>query len=174
MVDANFVLNLVETVGILVGVTIGIIEIRNIRETRRYEAADQFLQYSTGMQATDAWISFLNNRDFSSYEEWSEKYGPRANPEAASYLYNQWFYFNALGKHVKRGYIELDEALTYLSPILIIPIWEKSKPLFEHWRKRYNYPTMFDDFEYLYNMTKERHQEVVYTPPPPLKQTPAQ
>lgn len=32
MVDANFVLNLVETVGILIGVTVGIIEIRNIEK----------------------------------------------------------------------------------------------------------------------------------------------
>jgi hypothetical protein len=172
MVDATFLLNLVETVGILIGVTIGIIEIRNIRETRRYETANQFLQYASSIQTMDAWISFLNNRDFSSYEEWSEKYGPRTNPKAARYLYNQWFYFNALGKHVKRGYIELDEALTYISPIQIIPVWEKSKPIFEEWRKRYNHPTMFDDFEYLYNRTKERYQKVVYTPPPPLIQTP--
>jgi hypothetical protein len=169
MVDATFVLNLVETVGILVGITIAIMEIRKSREARRFETADQLLQYAASKESVEAWISFLNNRDFSNYEEWSEKYGPRVNPEVAKYLYSQWFFFNALGKHLQNGYIELDDVLTYMSPIMIYSIWEKSKPIFDEWRSRYNHPTMFADFEFLYNKTKERHQEVVYTPPPPLR-----
>ena len=42
MVDATFALNLVETVGILVGVTIAIIEIRKSREDRRNQVAENF------------------------------------------------------------------------------------------------------------------------------------
>jgi len=131
MVDATFVLNLVETVGILVGITITIMEIRKSRVARRFETADQFLQYAASIESTEAWISFLNNRDFSNYEEWSEKYSPRVNPEVAKYLYTQWFYLNALGKHLQKGYIELDDVLTYTSPIMIYSIWEKSKPIFD-------------------------------------------
>jgi hypothetical protein len=169
MVDATFALNLVETVGILVGITIAIIEIRKSREARRFETADQLLQYAASTQSAEAWICFLNNRDFSNYEEWSEKYGPRVNPEVAKYLYSQWFYFNALGKHLRKGYIELDDVLTYTSPIIVYSIWEKCKPIFDEWRSRFNHPAMFEDFEYLYNIMKERHLEVVYTLPPPLK-----
>jgi len=47
MVEATFVLNLVETVGILVGVAIAIMEIRKGREERGNQFSLEFVRYTS-------------------------------------------------------------------------------------------------------------------------------
>jgi hypothetical protein len=172
MVDANFVLNLVETVGILIGVTIGIIEIRNIREERKNQLIDQTLQNYNKIETSEVWIKSIVQR-FSSYEEWAEKYGPYTNPEAAKYMYAMWNYYNVVGTHIRDGLIDADYWLRMrIWPITVIAIWEKCKVIFEEWREFYNDPSMYEGFEYLYNVIKQRYPHVTYTPSPLPKQAP--
>lgn len=162
MVDTSFVLNLVETVGILIGVTIGIIEIRNIREERRNQMIDLNIQNSGRIETYEKWIRAVS-QVFSSYEEWREKYGPITNPEAAKYMYAIWGIYDALGNNLRDGYIDADYMLKNISPIIpVIAIWERSKVIFEHWRERYNYPSMYDGFEYLYNIVKKEYPDVTF------------
>ena len=166
MVDATFALNLVETVGILVGVTIAIIEIRKSREDRRNQVADQFLEYSKSQEYMEHWISFLRNMEFSTYEEWSEKYSPYVNPEAAVHWYTLHFYIDTIGKRVIDGMIDLDLALSNMPASMVIGIWEKSQPIFEEWKKRYNMPTWVPGLEYLYNEMKKIYPDMSFAPNP--------
>jgi hypothetical protein len=103
--------------------------------------------------------------DFSSNEEWGEKYGPYVNPEASKHWYSLVFYFNSLGKRVINGQIDLDTVLLYVEPFGPLLTWEKSLPIFEAWRKRFNYPIM-SGFEFLVNSIKERYPTIVATPHP--------
>jgi len=165
MVDATFVLNLVETVGILVGVAIAIMEIRRSREERRNQFSAEFLRHWSTREFWENWISFLRNMDFSTVEEWAEKYGPYANPEVSKHWYTLIFYFDKLGRRVDDGKIDLDSALFYVEPFGVLLTWEKSLPIFEEWRERMNYPIM-SGFEFLYNETKKKYPTLVSTPSP--------
>jgi hypothetical protein len=162
MVDANFVLNLVEAIGILVGVSIAILEIRRSREERRNQLIDQVIENSRKTERMEPWIH-ATNQNFSSYEEWFEKYSPATNPEEAKYMYSIWTYYDVLGKHLREGLIDSDYMLSNVNPIVAMAIWEKSKVIFETWRERYNFPSFYDGFEYLHNTIKEMYPEVTYT-----------
>jgi hypothetical protein len=67
MVDANFVLNLVNTVGILVGITVAIMEIRASRKERRNQFNDALTQVNLSHESVRSYVSFLN-MDFSTFE----------------------------------------------------------------------------------------------------------
>jgi len=164
MVDATFALNLVETVGILIGVAIALMEIRKGREERRNQFSYELLRVYSSMAAQESWISFVNNMDFSTYEEWSEKYGPYTNPEAAKHWYALINYFNTLGLQTMNGQIDLETVLIYVDPNIPLMLWNKSLPIFQAWRERYNNPHMRNGFEYLVNELKRRHPK--HTPIP--------
>jgi len=160
MVDATFALNLVETVGILVGVTIAVIEIRKSREERRNQFSLEYIQYSGSQELWEHWISILNNMDFSTYEEWQEKYGPRTNPEVAKHWYSFTFYHDTLGNRILNGQIDLESVLLYLQPYGAILVYKKSLPIFEAWRELYNLPKIMGGYEFLVNKLKKRHPNV--------------
>ncbi len=166
MVDATFLLNLVETVGILVGVTIAIMEIRKGREDRRNQVADQFLEFSKSQEYMEHWISFLRNMDFETYDEWSEKYGPYANPEAAVHYYALIHYMDTVGRRVIEGRMDLDLAVSNMPIAMVIGVWEKSQPIFEEWKKRYKLSSYAPGLELLYNEMKKTYPEMSFTPSP--------
>jgi len=166
MVDANFVLNLVEAVGILVGVAIAIMEIRRSREERDIHFSIDYVRDATSPEGWKSWFSFLRNMDFSSYEEWSEKYGPYVNPEAALHWYSMFSYYDGLGRRILNGHIDLETVLSYLDPIIPFAVWEKSKTIFEEWRERFNYPDMEYGFEFLVKELKRKYPDVTYIPNP--------
>jgi len=165
MVDATFMLNLVETVGILVGVTIAIMELRKGREERRNQFSAELLRTWSTREFWENWISFLRNMDFSTIEEWNEKYGPYVNPEASKHWYSLIFFYDLLGKRVIDGQIDLESVLFYVEPFGILLTWEKSLPIFEEWRERMKFPIM-SGFEFLVNSVQERYPTLMSTPYP--------
>jgi hypothetical protein len=158
MVDANFALNLVETIGILVGVTIAILEIRRNREERKYLVASEILQLPMTI-GQDTWISILQNSDFSTYEEWSEKYSSYANPEAFKDFLAFWSILEMMGQNVIDGLVDSDMVIKRINPPSIIWIWEKYYVVIEEWRKRYGYPYYGEGVERLYNEAKKKYPD---------------
>jgi hypothetical protein len=165
MVDANFALNLVETVGILVGITIAILEIRRSREERRYQAASEILELPFS-KIPEHWTNFIRNSDFSTYEEWSEKYSSYSNPEAFTNFISLFNTFNMFGWNVIDGLIDVDMVLNRVGVNSIIGLWEKYSVVFHEWRKRYNYPDFGKGLEFLYNEAKKKYPEVGWIPNP--------
>ena len=108
----------------------------------------------------------MNNMDFSTYEEWSEKYSPYANPEASVHWYTLMSFFEAVGQRVKDGTMEVDAAISSLSDMIVIAVWEKSLPIFDEWRKRFNSPSMMNGFELLYNEIMKMNPHTKFIPNP--------
>ncbi len=131
MVDATFVLNLVETVGILVGVAIAIMEIRKSREERNDQVTDQFMQYRYSNEFVKNWVSFLLNSDFSTYEEWSEKYSPYVNPEVYIHFLSLLSFFNAVVQRLIDGSMNLEQTPPGLLDVMVIAVYERSLPIIE-------------------------------------------
>ena len=161
MVDINAILNLVETIGILVGVTVAVMEIRKTRIERRYQAASQIIQLPlTG--TPEHLASVFRNSDFTTYEEWLEKYGPISNPEAYRHWNALWNYYDMMGKNVIDGFVDLDMVINRLEPMVIVGLWEKYSIVIHAWRKNYNYQRVGEGVEFLYNMTKKKYPEVTF------------
>ena len=157
MVDATFVLNLVETVGILVGVTIAIIQLRDIDQTNERDLETRQTQLQLNILAQTRTMNFLMRymqivygQEYNTYEEWIEKYGPRINPEAyTTYVYVTGMYQN-LGVLLKRNILNTEEIAEQIRPMSFITLWKKIQPIVKHHRETTN-PTAYEPFEYLAN-----------------------
>jgi hypothetical protein len=167
MVEITYqiVLSTIQTIALIVGIIYYITIMRKTRKERKNQLVDQTLQSYGRTETAELWIRTVN-QVFSSYEEWYEKYGPSSNPEAAKYMYTMWGYYNALGNNLRDGHIDADYVLKNTMLLPVIALWERSKVIFEVWRERHNWPSMYAGFEYLYNIVRKEYPDVTYAPAP--------
>jgi hypothetical protein len=159
MLELSTTLNLIETAGILIGITLGIMEIRNIRQDRRNQFAVEMLEYHISQEYTEHWLSFMKMK-YSTPEEWREKYGPVANPEEAVHWYIIANTFDQIGHRLLNGQIDFDTVLSYLNPVSVEYAWEKCNSIFEEWRELYNLPSIMAGFEFLVKEIKRKYPEM--------------
>jgi hypothetical protein len=161
MVEASLV-NIVETLGILIGVAIAVYELRNISKTRRLETLTKHQELHLANDIATKWYDVAYTQKFVSYEEWQEKYGPSVNPEAYRNLQAALNFGNTFGVILKEGLIEPDILYQFWPPFSNLAVWRKAEPVVKVWRERYNDPSLYASFEYLVEDTKRRYPEVIF------------
>ena len=159
MVEASL-LNMIETIAILIGVSLAVYELRNIGKARKIEAISQFSSWWTRREDM---ISQLNagRLDYNTYEEFIEKYSFQLDPEASADSYLMAMKYNFTGKMVMDGIIDPEFVWQALPTSFMIGAWEKYRLLVEVWRERYNDPQFYYPFEYLYDITKKQFPNIV-------------
>ena len=154
MVEASLV-NTVEAIGILIGVTIAIKELRDIDktqlvelETRQLQLQMNILRQTRTMEFLGRYMQIVYGQEFSTYAEWLEKYGPRTNPEAyTTYVYVTGMYEN-LGILLKRNVFTPEEIAEQIRPMSFITLWNKIEPIVKYHRENIN-PVAYEPFEIL-------------------------
>jgi hypothetical protein len=164
MVDPGLI-SLIELGVLAVGVTIAVLEIRNMSQTRRTEVTLRYFDLFTSPEIQEVWRHLAYEQNFESNEEWTEKYGPTVNPEAYKKWLTMMTLHNASGYLLKKGLVDLEDIHHYSAPLGIISHWEKFKSLIEYRRKQYNYPRLWESFEYLYNESKKKYPQLTTTSP---------
>jgi hypothetical protein len=101
--------------------------------------------------------------DFTTYEEYSEKYGAYTNPEDFNHLMALMNYVDIMGKNVLDGLVDLDFVLNRVEPITVFGIWEKCLPLINEWRRRLGHPEYRKGIEFLYKEMKKKYPDVTFT-----------
>jgi len=174
------VLQLIQTVALLVGIIYYIMTIRvNQRNQeialRNQELAliaqekaeknrqrDMIIQRSQsyGLEYTSAYMEVNNMTDWETPEEFLDKYGAEVNPEANS----KWTYIMRLyemaGLHLQEG--ADPEILFELWPVMaVLNLWERFEPVIKYQRERNNAPFMYEPFEYLYKEVKKKYPDVI-------------
>ena len=92
--------------------------------------------------------------EWEDFDDYWEKYSPRANPEANNTRRIARNYYVALASMVRKG--DLDIGLLYvLNPSGVTRYWEKIGPIAQEFRKRNNYPDYLEPVEYLANKIAE-------------------
>jgi len=156
MVEASLV-NMVETVGILVGVAIAIKQLRDIDQTNEKDLETRQTQLQLNILAQTRTMNFLMRymqlvygQEFNTYDEWIGKYGPRADPESyTTYVYVTGMYQN-LGVLLKNNILSTEEIAEQIRPMSFITLWKKIDPIVKHHRETTN-PAAYEPFEYLVN-----------------------
>jgi len=170
-ITASLVLQIVQTIALIVGIVYYITIMRNTQRTRELTLQSQELTRKAQEQAYETrqvqfcWqalervhsrefmgrtIELMYHQDFKDYEEWREKYGPSTNPDAYVDYYHVTSTFQGLGYLVQNGVLELEALSKHIRPRSIIFLWEKIEPIVKAQRERLN-PTAYDSFEYLAN-----------------------
>ena len=92
--------------------------------------------------------------EWSDFDDYWQKYSPRANPEVNNTRRIARNYYVALASMVRNG--DLDIGLLYeLNPSGVTRYWEKIGPIAYQFRERNNYPDYLEPVEYLANKVKE-------------------
>ncbi len=161
MLDIPSISAVVAAIGVLVGVVLAVLQLRDLVKTRQMDLLmDLYLSWGTE-DMKKAYGRFLGV-EIKDYDDFVKKHGPIASVEPErSQIWNDidrigWF-FNGTGFLVHGKFVEtksIDDLMGYG----VILVWEKMKPLVEGWRKQYNIPKSFGWFEYLYKEMKKREQ----------------
>jgi hypothetical protein len=154
MQDMTFLLNIAETVGILVGILIALFQLRRIQATGETELETR--QASLFMQIYDHFydLDFVKRQleiwkwNWSDYDDFVKKYEFDTNPESGSLLFSVGTYFEGIGVLVKRNLIDpciVDDLISGL----VMRTWDKFEPVIRETRRRLNWPQYFEFFEHL-------------------------
>lgn len=125
--------------GVLIGVVLTVLEVRNLVETRQTDLVIRLYQAFGSKEIQDAWET-IQTREFKDFDSYRKEYGLREVNEVG------WF-FEGVGVllHKKLVDIALVDDL-FSSPVK--RAWEKLKPIAEGERKQTNRPQIWEWFEY--------------------------
>ena len=151
------VLQLFQTVGILVGIYYYIMTLRNANKARWKDILLQRINTLDDDFYT-RWRTY-SLRDVNTYEEWLEY--DEENPEAYGFISYASHMLNSIGALLKDNMVDPDSLFSVYSPIIVIWTWERYKVITEYYREHIKLPTYLENFEYLYHEAKRRFPMMV-------------
>ena len=103
---------------------------------------------------TMTWKDMIGKKEWSTFEEWWDKFGPENNIEYFSKWLRAQIIYEIYGAIVRRGFIDVGLVDDMMSgPILMY--WEVSKPIIYGMREKKGYPQFQEHFEYLAGRIRE-------------------
>ena len=156
MLDIPSISAIVAAAGVLVGVVIAVVELRNLVKQRQTDLVTRLSRdIAIDRQSLDAFVDVMD-AEFDDYNDFVKRYGKfvSKNPVPMSFMM-MGNSFEQIGVLLRNKLIDAS-LVDQLFPISTM--WDKMKPLVEGMRKEYHDPTFFEWFEYLYNEMKKREQ----------------
>ena len=172
-VTLPIILQIVQTVGILVGIVYYITIMRNTQKTQELtlkaqEEAEKtrkkeliiLRSQSYSLEYTQAYADTVRMRDWETVEEFHSKYGLNSNPDA----FAKWIYirsvYNMAGLLLKETDVDSDLIFQLYAPNSVIQMWETHESLIKDVRIRFKHPTYWEPFEFLYNEARKMYPEM--------------
>jgi len=154
MLDIPSISAIVAAAGVIVGVALAVLQLRDLVKTRQTDLIMRLYSRfgSEGFQKT---LDKVRRREAKGFHDYEEKYG------LAEWIAIGTF-FEGIGVLLYRKLIDIglvDDLFT--SPIKMS--WDKMKDSIIEARKEYGQPTIFEWFEYLANEMKKREQQLAKT-----------
>jgi hypothetical protein len=150
MLDIPSITGIVAAVGVIVGVVLTVLQLRDLVKTRQTDLVVRLYSTFGSKESQEAWKK-LRAREFKDYNDYEKKHG-------WSEVYQLGIFFEGIGVLLHRKLIDIelvDDLFT--APVKLT--WEKVKPIAEELRKR-DIPTAWEWFEHLYNELQKREQRL--------------
>ena len=146
-------LQMVQTIGILVGVFYYIMTLQNqqksrkhVEETRKVQLLIENSQHLSGEGRND-WNHLLD-MSWDTYDDFIEKYGADNNPEAFERRIRSWRRMHLSGMLLKDELIDISTYVQYIGDVVPI-MWDKFKDIILEQRRIWDSPDYLIGFEYL-------------------------
>jgi hypothetical protein len=153
---------IVAAAGVLIGVVIAVVELRNLVKQRQTDLMMR-LYLAWGSEEYKKGFGPFLGLEIKDYDSFAKKYGSLTSPERSPVWTDidryTWF-FNGIGYLVYHKLADFEQ-VEDLFGYGVITIWEKTKPLVEGWRKQLNIPKSNRWLEYLSNEMKNRDERGV-------------
>jgi hypothetical protein len=159
MLDIPSISAIAAALGVLVGVAIAVVELRNLVKQRQTDLVTRLSSdIALDRESLEAWVDIVE-AEFEDYDDFVKRYGKliSKNQVPMSFMMMGNFY-EQIGVLLRNKLIDAS-LVDQLFPVVIT--WEKTKPLVGGMRKEYHDPGFFEWFEYLYNEVKKRGQKGV-------------
>jgi len=158
MLDIPSISAIVATIGVLIGVIIAVVELRNLVKTRQTDLVMRLYSTMSSKEFWEAMNKFMT-MEFKDYNDYKKKYasstGFPEKPEAIA-MATVSVFLQGVGILLYMKLIDINLAARLFRTVPIYT-WEKMKPLVEGFRKE-GYPQMFTEYEYFYNEMKKRER----------------
>jgi len=152
MLDIPSISAIIATVGVLIGVVLTVLEVRNLVETRQTDLVIRLYSTFGSEELQDAWEK-TQTREYKDFNAYRREYGLREVNEVG------WF-FEGVGVLLHRRLIDI----SLVDDLFSSPVkraWERLKPIAEGERNQTQRPQIWEWFEYLYNEMQKREQKGV-------------
>ena len=159
MFDVTEVSAIVAALGVLVGVTISIIELRNIVKARQGELFLDLYDHYNDPEFVERYSDLVFNWSWKDFEDWQKKYSPEANIKDWATWSSVGNFFKGVGVLVEQKMIDV-RLVDKLMGELFLRYWEKCHPIVSEFRKEYKYRRAWQMAEYLYTELKRREQKL--------------
>ena len=149
---------IIAVAGVLVGVIISIIELRNIVKARQGELFLDLYNHYNDPQFVERFSDLVFNWSWKDFEDWQEKYGPEKNIKNYATWSAVGNFFKGAGVLVEQRMIDV-RLVDKLMGELFLRYWEKCQPIVMEFRKEYKYRRAWEMAEYLYTELKRMEQK---------------
>ncbi|UCE44135.1 MAG: hypothetical protein JSV57_01185 [Candidatus Bathyarchaeota archaeon] len=160
MLDIPSITGIVAAVGVLVGVVLAVLELRNITKTRQMELIMSIYSLFGTRQYMDAWEK-LRTSETKDYDGYVKKHGLKDLMQVASL-------FEGLGFLLHKKFLDIDLVRELMNESTKMA-WEKMEPMIEDAGKRLSqrelgeYVPVYQWFAYLYNEMQKSEQRLQQT-----------
>lgn len=151
MLDIPSISAIIAAVGVLIGVVLTVLEVRNLVETRQTDLVIRLYSTFGSEELQDAWEK-TQTREYKDFNAYKTEYGLREVNEVG------WF-FEGVGVLLHRRLIDIG----VVDDLFSSPVkraWERLKPIAEGERNQTQRPQIWEWFEYLYNEMQSREQKL--------------
>ena len=161
------ILQIVQTVSLVIGIIYYLTIMRNSNRTRQTEIL--FQRHKVDLDYMRSWADVMFLQDWNTLEELNEKYPWDTHFEERTrvlYILNT---YNNLGLILKEKVVDPKLVFELYSASNIITTWSKYEEFLEAIRIRANNPTEYNGFKYLYNTAVKMYPEVTTIPSAKVK-----
>ena len=172
MVELGIILQVLQTVSIIIGVFYYIMTLQNSNKTQQLALKAQehatktrqteilFQRLQRTAQNYEAWGEVMFVQEWNSLDEMIEKYSWSKEPKARanfSYVLNL---YNNVGLLLQEKIADPELLFKVFDPVSLLTTWSKFEPIILEMRKQTNYEAQGEGFEYLANEARKRFPEI--------------
>jgi hypothetical protein len=154
MIELPVIRDLVAIFGVIAGFSYYIMVVRNANKARKTQLLMQLRQTAMNIEFQKSVLELIDS-DFTTYEEFLEKYDSYVNLDNYALRTRLWSYFDGIGYLLHENLIDLDSVYHLIGGNQPEVHWRKWKPVIVGNRKRYENPDLYIWFEYLGNEFKK-------------------
>jgi hypothetical protein len=155
MLDIPSISAIIAAAGVLVGVTISIMELRNIVRARHGELFLDLYDHYNNPEFVKHFSDLVWNWSWKDYDDWRKKSSPEANIEAYASFAAVGNFFKGVGVLVEEKMIDV-RLVDKLMGEPFLKYWENCEPIIKEFRKDHKAPWAWEATEHLYNEIKKR------------------
>jgi hypothetical protein len=152
MVDITEVSAIVAAAGVIVGVVLTVLEVRNLVKQRQTDLIMRLYSHFGSKEIQEAYFA-VRTMEFKDYDEYMKKYGPPTGPTMAQV----GMFFNGIGVLLQKKLVDI-ELVDVLFGAEVKLAWKAAKVILDGRRRDLNEPKIYEGFEYVYNEVKKREQ----------------